>query len=246
MNYGNVGPAGVSPLVTEGGEGDLSERVTVRLEARASDGGVTTYALVLENGAATLKGVSVRVAVSAGNDVTVVRAAGIANRSDVFVGRVDVDGGVDVCAAALGINRPLSGSGVIAEIEVAGMGDGLRIETVDLRDVNNERDEVTVNRKPDAFVPTVNGVAQNVPNPFNPITTITYDVATPGNVRIAIYDVAGRLVRTLVDESAPAGRFDAVWDGRDNRGAAVHSGVYFYRMTAPGYQSPTKKMLLLK
>ncbi len=117
---------------------------------------------------------------------------------------------------------------------------------MDLRDVNNERDVIEAAGGGNHYVPTVSSLVQNHPNPFNPSTTISYDVATPGLVSLRIYDVSGRLVRTLVDEWKGVGRFDQLWDGTDNRGTTVTSGVYFYRMTAPGYKSMTRKMLLLK
>ena len=94
--------------------------------------------------------------------------------------------------------------------------------------------------------PVVSAMFQNQPNPFNPITTVQYDVAVAGNVTIRIYDVTGALVRTLVDTHRAPGRYTAQWNGLDDRGNGVHSGVYFYRMTAAGYESPTRKMLLLK
>jgi parallel beta-helix repeat protein len=84
------------------------------------------------------------------------------------------------------------------------------------------------------------------PNPFNPITTIRFDVPASGTrVAIVVYDVTGRRVRTLVNEPQPAGRQSVVWDGRDDRGRGVASGVYFYRMTAGSFVQ-TRKMLLLK
>ncbi len=87
---------------------------------------------------------------------------------------------------------------------------------------------------------------QNVPNPFNPITTIRYQVAVDGTeVNISIYDAEGRRVRTLVDERRPAGSGSAVWNGVDEHGARVASGVYFYRMQAGGYEQ-TRKMVMLK
>jgi hypothetical protein len=86
----------------------------------------------------------------------------------------------------------------------------------------------------------------NVPNPFNPITTIAYDIPDGGaNVNITIYDIAGRRVRTLVDEHRPAGVFSVQWNGDDDRGQRVASGVYFYRMRARAFVD-TKKMVLLK
>jgi len=86
----------------------------------------------------------------------------------------------------------------------------------------------------------------NVPNPFNPITTIRYDVPAPGaDVSISVYDVEGRLVRELVKEHRNAGVWSAQWNGDNDRGQGVASGVYFYRMRAGAFID-TKKMVLLK
>jgi len=86
----------------------------------------------------------------------------------------------------------------------------------------------------------------NVPNPFNPVTTITYDVGGAGaNVEISVFDAAGRLVRELVNEHRAAGTWSVQWSGDDNRGQRVASGVYFYRMRAGDFVE-TKKMVLLK
>lgn len=68
------------------------------------------------------------------------------------------------------------------------------------------------------------------PNPFNPSTRIDYTVNAPAAVRVGVYDVAGRLVRSLVDEDLPAGVHAATWDGRDVHGAPVASGIYFIRL----------------
>jgi flagellar hook assembly protein FlgD len=65
------------------------------------------------------------------------------------------------------------------------------------------------------------------PNPFNPVTTIYYELPAAQHVRMQIYDVTGRLVRTLVDEAIAAGPHTVVWQGRDDHGARVASGVYF-------------------
>ena len=87
---------------------------------------------------------------------------------------------------------------------------------------------------------------QNVPNPFNPTTVIQYEVPKAGGyVTLRIYDVTGRLVKTLVDGIEKASRKSVLWDGRDARGARAASGVYFYRLEAPGYVM-TRKMVLLK
>jgi len=90
------------------------------------------------------------------------------------------------------------------------------------------------------------GLQQNAPNPFNPSTTIAYEVPAGGaQVSLKIYDVSGRLVRTLVDGYEPSGTRTVTWDGRDGKGQPVAGGIYFSRMTAPEF-SETAKMILLK
>ena len=86
---------------------------------------------------------------------------------------------------------------------------------------------------------------QNHPNPFNPSTTISFVMPVKTRAMLAVYDVAGRHVRTLVDDVRDAGPNRAGWDGRDARGNAVGSGVYLYRLTAEG-RSLSRKMVLLK
>jgi flagellar hook assembly protein FlgD len=88
---------------------------------------------------------------------------------------------------------------------------------------------------------------QNTPNPFNPTTVIRFRVSAAGPVQLKVYDVSGRLVRTLVDDvrgsqSAP---YSVTWDGRDDNGSSAASGVYFYQLVVPG-NIDTKKMVLLK
>ena len=85
-------------------------------------------------------------------------------------------------------------------------------------------------------------LAQNYPNPFNPSTTIGYALPKSGHVRITIYDLLGRHVRTLVDSRQSAGRFLTLWDGRDENNMPVAAGVYFYKMEAgdPSTNSPNK------
>ena len=86
---------------------------------------------------------------------------------------------------------------------------------------------------------------QNSPNPFNPSTRIRFTVPEDAKVSLVVYDVAGREVRTLVNGSRPANHYEVEWDGKDNRGESVSSGVYFYRLQA-GKHVQTKKMMVLK
>lgn len=88
-------------------------------------------------------------------------------------------------------------------------------------------------------------LAQNHPNPFNPVTSIKYSVAQAGHVELAIYDLSGRKIRTLVSESRVAGKHAVTWDGTDAAGNGVPSGMYFYRYISGG-ESVARKMTLVK
>jgi len=90
------------------------------------------------------------------------------------------------------------------------------------------------------------GLGQNAPNPFNPSTEISFVVPEGGaNVSLRIYDITGRLVRTLVDGFEPGGSRAVSWHGRTDQGQPAASGVYYYQMTGPAF-SDMKKMVLLK
>lgn len=88
-------------------------------------------------------------------------------------------------------------------------------------------------------------LAQNYPNPFNPTTTINYSIAAEGNTELAVYNIKGQKVRTLIDENKESGHYKVVWDGTDNNKKQVSSGIYFYKLTT-GKKVLNKKMLLLK
>ena len=94
-------------------------------------------------------------------------------------------------------------------------------------------------------VPDATFLAQNYPNPFNPNTTIAFGLKSGGHVSLRIYDAAGRLVMTLVDESRPAGSYTAEWNGINTYGSSVSSGVYFYRLISKEFEE-TRKMILLR
>ena len=96
-----------------------------------------------------------------------------------------------------------------------------------------------------AAVPLANSLSQNYPNPFNPETTIPYDLNSDAIVSLTIYNIAGQVVRKLVDgESLAAGQYQAVWDGRSESGASVASGMYFYLLHAGDYVAKRKMVLL--
>jgi hypothetical protein len=94
-------------------------------------------------------------------------------------------------------------------------------------------------------LPAVYDLHPNLPNPFNPRTTIQYDLPKATHVRLRVYDLAGRLVRTLVDGVEAPGRRSVVWDGVDHTGTAVASGTYVAVLNTPDYEA-TQKMTLVR
>jgi hypothetical protein len=99
----------------------------------------------------------------------------------------------------------------------------------------------TVDREtPGAFL-----LAQNYPNPFNPKTTVRFDLPQPGRVELAVFDLGGRKVATLVNDQLPAGHHTVTWLGQDDTGRRMASGTYVYRLQANG-EVLTRKMMLVK
>lgn len=95
------------------------------------------------------------------------------------------------------------------------------------------------------YAPQSSVLHQNYPNPFNPSTTISYELAAPAHVVIEIFDVEGREIRTVADLFEEAGDRSVIWDGMNNAGQSVGSGVYFYRLTTGDFIA-TKRLVLLR
>ena len=98
---------------------------------------------------------------------------------------------------------------------------------------------------PQEVVPAVSQLIGNYPNPFNPETRISFSTRENGPVSIDIYNIKGQKVRSLLNENREAGTHNVVWNGKDDNGKNVASGVFFYRMKSGKYSS-TKKMILMK
>ncbi|MBD3348785.1 MAG: T9SS type A sorting domain-containing protein, partial [Candidatus Eisenbacteria bacterium] len=142
----------------------------------------------------------------------------------------------------------IGGSGDVAVLTFRALGGTyeLAFEDAVLRGAENEdlaAELGDLESKPE--IPRVFRLVQNSPNPFNPVTSIAYHVPQKSEVSIRVYDVTGRLVRTLVDGMEAPGVHEAVWDGRSDRGESVGSGVYFCVMEAAGFHD-SRKMTLLK
>jgi hypothetical protein len=91
----------------------------------------------------------------------------------------------------------------------------------------------------------VSGLDQNYPNPFNPLTHIRFSIARAGRVVLRIHDIAGRPVRTLVDGWREPQNYEVRWDGKDDKGNAVSSGVYLFTLEGPGIEE-TRKLVILR
>ncbi|MBN1884066.1 MAG: T9SS type A sorting domain-containing protein [Candidatus Krumholzibacteriota bacterium] len=238
MNHGNVSPLGHPLEFAERAIECLEDLVSVRLEP-ASDGS-GAIAVFLENRASSLKGV--RLVVS--HDAPVGVLPGEAAAGDCFVGSIGRgEGRTEICVAALGVGAAIEKSGPIALLRGAA---ACGLVEVEVRDIGNESVELlSGGGGGNDEVPTVTRLFGNFPNPFNPVTTIRFDLASPAPVSIRIYDASGRLVRILVDERRLPGSYEVTWNGRNDTGSETPSGVYFCRMFCGGYAS-TSKMVLLR
>ena len=101
--------------------------------------------------------------------------------------------------------------------------------------------KTVVQTRPEAFA-----LADNFPNPFNPATTIKYELPQAADVELTVYNVVGQAVRTLVAEYQSAGRYAVEWDATNDSGHSLSSGLYFYRLQAGEAFLEVKKMLLLR
>jgi hypothetical protein len=133
-------------------------------------------------------------------------------------------------------NKQPSGSELPLKIDEAILADpGGRVLRVDVLE-----DLTSASTKPKEFQ-----LSNNYPNPFNPTTVIGYTIASDCNVKLVVYNVLGQKVRTLVDCRQEAGHKKVIWDGNNDHGVEVASGIYFYRLEAEEF-SDAKKMIIIK
>lgn len=248
MIYGKVDALGSTRLLAGTIPEPLESKVAFSLEKQDSDQNGTVLSLRIDNDAETLKGFSIHLSSGDGGRILSVQRGEIfEGGNDLFFGTMRTDNGsVEIDAAALGINLPISQSGEVARVVVSGGSASLKMLSADLRDLENRGTHVELEGEFEApFMPTSNALMQNYPNPFNPVTSVTFDIVRAGRVNLRIFDVNGRLIKTLVDEIRTAGRHTIEWNGLNNRNESVPSGVYFYRIDSSGF-SATRKMILLR
>ena len=101
------------------------------------------------------------------------------------------------------------------------------------------------NRISEPTLPKIYALKQNYPNPFNPTTTITFNLPKSGYVEITVYNMLGQSICKLLAEEYVAGIHSVIWDGRDDLGIEVSSGIYFYSIQADDF-SASRKMILIR
>ncbi|MFN2369704.1 MAG: FG-GAP-like repeat-containing protein [Candidatus Krumholzibacteriia bacterium] len=217
---------------------------TVPLVWGRPEPGVWTLALAQEHPG--LKGLHLVLDLPAGVTAQVTGGALLAQQADpVFLANAAPDT-LAVSLVVLGGGAVLAGSGELLQITLDGEAD-LTATAITARATDNTDLPVTttgVSRVPGASAagPVL---AQNSPTPFNPRTTIAFALPADGHARLAVFDLAGRRVATLVDRTLAAGTHTVVWDGRNEQGAEVGSGVYLYTLQAAG-QVAAKRLTLIR
>jgi hypothetical protein len=136
------------------------------------------------------------------------------------------------------------------DTELSGLGTYYYwLQNLDLNGSNSFHGPISItvndhNYNPPPTIPTLTGLDKIFPNPFNPLATISYNLAKAENVNIAIFNTKGQLVRSLAAETKQAGAYSVKWDGNDTNGQPQSSGVYYVKMTAGKYHTIQKAILL--
>jgi len=247
MNYGVVAPR-IVPYLSEPADEALALSLA---ELAAGPEGEVQVALRLDGNVGEVKGLSTTITFDPSQleFVSARLSDGMASPiAETFFWSGTDAGKVQVDLAVLGTGVTIGGSGEVAVLAFRALGSeyALGFDEALLRGVDNE--DLTaelegLESRPE--VPTVFRLAQNAPNPFNPRTAVAYEVPQASALTIRVYDVTGRLVRTLVDGTVEPGRYSVEWDGTGTDGQSVGSGVYFCVMETPSYHA-THKMMLLK
>lgn len=227
LNFSVVSPAKAGGVISE----SIALAWTQREDGR--------WALSLVEGTG-LQGVRVR----ANHPASTVQAGDLLASQGERSFLVNVGRRLDVNLALMGQGASLVGNGELFVVDSAAeiMAADL---VIDLRGNDNTRLAYTLDKLSGAQTPMVFSLAANFPNPFNPMTRISFTLPGAQPVNLAVYSLDGRKVTTLVNETRGPGLHEVVWTGRDDAGQNVASGLYFYRIDAGPY-SQVHKMTLMK
>jgi hypothetical protein len=227
MNFGVVAPAKTMP--------SFSDRVVLAW----ADYGNGRYGLRLVEGDG-LKGLRIT---GPGNVISVEAGQLLDEQSEPTFVRNDGES-FHAVAAVMGTNVAFQGAGDLLIVEAGAAMDASDL-VISARGVDNSELTVSLEQTSGALTPRVFSLYPNYPNPFNPMTKISFSLPEAQAVRLSIYSVDGRRVATLMQETRPAGLHEVIWKGQDNNGRQMASGVYFCRIEAGPY-SAVHKMTLTK
>ncbi|MFH1279650.1 MAG: FlgD immunoglobulin-like domain containing protein [Candidatus Eisenbacteria bacterium] len=253
MNYGVVTAAGKEAPVVRLARKAESGTPTLRLEPVESEEGYVV-SLSLSGNDDEIQAASVRLSFDpsrlewvetrrsdalAGTRGPLFFESGEENRGDLWID-----------LAALGAGRAILGNGEIARILFRVHSDdeaNVTLAGADLRSTEGASLAAAIESDGGSAgaAPASTRLVGARPNPFNPVTTVQFELGREARVQLKVYDVQGRFVRTLADETMSAGGHTVAWDGRDDNGRSVGSGPYFVRMISGSYDT-TSKVVLLK
>ena len=236
-------------------ESPYVDRTGVRIEQKVEDRRLTVE-LYLDNGNADAKSVFTEIGFDPAELKYIGTNRGSAlqqSKAPIFFKALDDKTAVSVSAAVMGNGLSFDGSGLLAQMEfeiLTADRATIQISDADIRDNGNNRllsdgttyAPITISAR---VVPDTYELSQNHPNPFNPDTEIDFAIPVETNVRLTIYNISGQVVKTLLDEVKPVGSYTVRWNGTNESGETVASGVYFYRLETADFQK-TVKMVLMK
>ena len=235
--------------------------IEVRLTGGGGSPGYMSDPLLIElNNAVPVKGIQFNL-VDNVDYLTIESVQGLGRGADFTFVANEVDGHSLILGVNFNGEEIAPGSGAILEIQFniasnAPLGD-LIVSTTDLIVAtqgglplpSNGEDYVfpiTVGVDDEAELPTAFELKQNYPNPFNPTTTISYSVPEASEVQLGIFNLLGQEIRTLSNGEHQPGVYTTMWDGLNQNGVRVESGIYIYRMSSSAGFSATKKLVMLK
>ncbi len=202
-----------------------------------------TWTLALERECAGLKGLDLSADLPAGVTCQVVAGDVLSGQSaPVFLHNIAAHG-LDAGAAVMGQGTGFAGSGELVRVTFS---EPVTVSpAVVARGLQNEDLSAIVSGITAAPIPGAASLEPNVPNPFNPRTTIAFNVPAAEHVQLVVYGIDGTRLRTLVDEPRPAGRYTVVWDGCDDGGRPAASGTYLSVVQVGDFRQ-VRKMALMR
>lgn len=206
------------------------------------DVGNGRYALRLIDGSG-VKGVHVRANLPEGS-ITAVTAGQLLDEQGEPTFLKNIGNSLDTSVAVMGQGNGFAGSGDLFLVD-SGAAIAVSDLAIEIRGHDNSVVQLSMDETEGTVTPRVFALKANYPNPFNPVTKISFSLPESQEVLLSVYSVDGTRVATLVNESRPAGLHEILWTGRDDAGRAVASGMYFYRIKAGPY-SQVRKMTLMK